>query len=1004
MIMPNEMSFEKRIVFEKLKDSYGNVAEDYIATYAIDRKILFDFLKETQPKVTERLLKECSESDLLSLIYEAISRNGIIKALVKGIYIQPAGCAKEQLFLFYTKPNNTINPEEYERYKKNRFFVVKELNYLGTSDRIDVSIGVNGLHLFAVEIKNGTTQTYQDAEVQLKNDRDHSSAYFKHIICSFAMDRLHISMCANLSKDADFLPFNQGNDGGAGNPDTEYPHYPVEYFWEEIMTKEGISNLIQNFIFGEKDSMIFPRYHQFKCTNNIIDDVLDRFTKDDLKNYLIAAAAGSGKTFMIVWTAYKLAYLNDSNNKPIFDSVIIVSNRLVINKQLDQAMNKIDHQSGFVVKPSSSAKLKSSINSGDRIIVANMQKFPDAVDGISSTKNKKFAVLIDEGHDSTSGQYMNDIKTSFSIDDKESLNDYLKDKEFTSEQIANLINDRMDKVEGRLKNVTFIAFTATPKKETREIFGDVVVDENGQPVLDEQGRKEYKPFFSYTMKQAIDEGFILDVLKNYNTYSLYCKAQCIKEQDLLVDLDKTNKTLTEATLLDEKIIEKKVNIFMGFFHSRVNDLDGNLKAIIVTGRREAALKYYIALNKYFADNGLSYKALIAYSDVLEIKGVKYEENDFNNLADPLEEVFHKNKEYKFLVVADKYTTGFDEQYLSMMLVDTPLKGVKAVQTLSRLNRVCPEYPEKRTFVLDFVNEYNDILDAFNTFYVDAKYYRKDDFDDIYKLEKNLDALGLATEEEIHAGAVYLQSASYKKDDSAYLALTQIVARIRIKFENDAKAFSKDPIEQQKYKKDKLWVIRNFVRMYDICIQKTILNDRRLRDKDVFYSYLLACIKLRTNVLLVKDLSELVKFTNICITKKESISDPIYGDGKEMTGSSGANRKPTSKKPETSTLEEAVKVFNESLGLSPTEPIFKEFMEFLLNNPFCINVLAYCQTFDEFEKIIFMNCMDNKCNVYKVLTNNPNVYSVVTKIADFDFRNDCLHWVLLEIWKEKKIKA
>lgn len=998
------MSFEKRIVFENLKKNFGNVGNDYISTYAIDTKLLLEFLNDTQPKVIKRLLVECNQNDLFYLIYQAISKEGIIKALIKGIKIQPAGCKEEQLFLYYTKPNNTINPEEMDRYNKNRFFVVKELNHNGTAERIDISIGVNGLHLFAVELKNGTTQTYLDAEEQLKNERDHSSPYFKHIICSFAMDRLNITMCANLSKDSEFLPFNKGNNGGAGNPDTEYPHYPVEYFWEEVMTKEGISNLIQNFIFFSDDFMIFPRYHQFKCTNNILEDIEKRYKENDLKNYLVAAAAGSGKTFMIVWTAYKLAYLNDKDNKHVFDSVIIVSNRLVINKQLDQAMNKIDHQTGFVIKPATAEKLKKAINDGDRIIVANMQKFPDAVDGISATKNKRFAVLIDEGHDSTSGSYMNDIKTSFSVGEKISLDDYLKNHDFTSEQIADLINDRKEKIEGKLDNVSFIAFTATPKKETREIFGDVVCDEDGNPILDDENRKEYKPFFSYTMKQAIEEGFILDVLKNYNTYSLFCKAQCVKEEDLIVDVDKTNKTLTEATLLDDAIIEKKVNIFMGFFLSRVNDMDGNTKAMIVTGRREAALKYYIAINKYFADNGLSHKALIAYSDCLEIKGKKYFENDFNKLTKPLEEVFHKNKEYKFLIVADKYTTGFDEPYLSMMLVDCGLKSVKAVQTLSRLNRVCKEYPDKRTFVLDYVNDYDDILESFKTFYVDAKYYRKDDYDDIYKLVMNVDDLGLATDEEIHNCAVYLESAEYKKDDSAYLALTQIIARIRIKFEDDAKAFSKDEFEQLKYKKEKLWIIRNFVRMYDICVQKTIISDRLLRDKDVFYSYLLACIKLRTNVLKVKDLSELVRFTNICITKGETIDNPDYGDGKELSGSSGANRKPSKKKPETDTLEEAVKVFNENLGLSPAEPIFKEFMAFLLSNSFCINVLCYSKTFDEFEKIIYMNCMDAKCNVYKVLTNNPSVYNAITKIADFDFRNDCLHFVLLEIWKEKKIKA
>jgi len=996
--MPSdELVFETTIVEKKLFDNFGYKGSNYVAKYAIDKGLLISFLKDSQPKEYAELSGAMSDDAIIEDIYNKIEEKGTVSILLNEIKIKPATRSAVGIRIFYTKPNNNVNPSEWELYKKNRFFVQKELYYKeNSSGRIDISIGVNGIHLFAVELKNGTTQTYLDAEAQLRDERDHTTPYFKHIIASFAMDRSYISFTANLTKEANFLPFNQGFNFGAGNEPRVYPHYPVEYFWLEVMTKDGITNLVQNYVYNDKKKgMVFPRYHQFTCTNKIIDDAAYSNKIRKFHNYLIQAAPGSGKTLMIAWTAYKLSYLCDSNDKKIFDKVLVISNRNVISKQLKDQINQLEHQTGYIVFPKDGNDLAKQFNGGASIIVGNIQKFLEAFDSVSGTADKNYAVLIDEGHDSTSGEYMLSVKKATMSKSKKSVKKFVEESEGDVDWdiLLGKIKAANAQAQGNQENAIYIAFTATPKNTTKELFGTPTRLPD---------KVKYDPFFHYSMKQAIEEGFILDVLKGYTTYDVYCKAGQKDKDEKIVEVMKAVSKMDEMLSQKPEVIEAKTTIFMNFFRTKMKALNGNAKAMIVTGERNQALLYLRAFQKYIKENHLPIKALIAFSGPLEECGVEVTEESINNLPSDttLEREFHNNKEYKLLIVADKYTTGFDEDYLCYMMVDNPLHGTKVVQTLSRLNRISPEYPDKKTHIIDYINDFDTVLDDFSEFYADAKYYKKESGQDIYTLCKLVDDLSLATEEQINEAYKYILLRRYDRTDETNAKLTTIITEVKKKYEEKVKAFSDDKDAQLDYRKEIVWTMRRFVHLYEITANLRKINDDLVTGKYFFYAFFLACIKMRTVDPTRKIVEENVDFSNIGFEKSGEYDNPEYNENVEITSSGGTDRKPTTKRDD---LEEVIKMFNERMGLSAGDKLHDDLKDFLLSNDYFIKVLTKAEEYYDFEEPIFYNAEVDKCNIYKFVMEHPSYEKLKTN-PEFkkDWKEFLLRPLLQEIWKEKYV--
>lgn len=999
----NEVSFEERVVFPQLKSNFAKPNLNYDGSshcfnpeYGVDPILLFRFLKLTQKDVIEDILNECSEDFFLREMMRKIQEKGLLESLIDGIKIKTPSGPQRDLYIYYTKPNNTINRSEIDLYNKNLFFVDRQIMYKnGSNEEIDVGVGVNGFFLFAVELKSGTGETYRDAEVQLMN-RDVSTLFFQNILCSFAMDRQIVEMCAHLHGiGSKFLPFNQGFEGGAGNDPSKI--YRTDYFYDEIMTVDNITNLIQYYIFNDGEKMIFPRYHQFKCTNNILEDVSTRYNAgESLRNYLIYSSMGSGKSNMIAWTAYRLAYLNDSSNNKVFDAIIIVSNRLSINKNLTNTIKRMPHQTNMIITPEHSYQLKNAINNGTgRIILTNIQKFPWVVEGVYSTSGKRFAVLIDEGHDSTTGEYISNAKIALSTDEKKSLKELIGKDNFTSDDIADLLAGRLKKAEGNLDNATFMAFTGTPKGETKMAFG----------IRTEQadGRVLYEPFFKYTMKQAIEEHFILDVLTNYTSYQTYCTAKCISNNEAIVQAATATRALNIAKLLNPSIIQEKALIALDFYNQKAGELSGNSKMMIVCNRREQVMHYYNALCQLIDCSQLDWKVLVAFSGELEYGTKRITENDINQLPEgkTIEDVFHKNKNYRILVVADKFTVGFDEPYLTTMAVDDTLGGVRAVQTLCRLNRVCEGY-EKRTAIIDFVNSYDEIVKDFEPYYNDAKYYRNESPDDLKKLAKLVDDLGIIDYPELKEAARYIIAAKYSAEDEEWAKLTNTVSDCVDRINKMAEDYSSDVYKQIEKRKSVIWTIRRFVRFYDIKSQVSKIDDNELLMKHAFYVYLLFCLKNGGGIPPTIDITKVVKFINISIENKGDWGNPNYDDQIEITARVNTRKQKVSEI-ELKTIEQVVAEFNSAMGLSAQDTLFLEVLSFLRSNEFSQNALLQFDHYSDYKTKITDNATKFQCNVYRVVTHS-DAYRTLSAKPTFDWKEDLLDPALRIIWRENKAEA
>lgn len=761
MSLHKEISFETEIC-EHLAEHGWLYAEGDAVGYDRLRALfpadVLAWVQSTQPKAWETLTKnhgaQAGET-LLTRLRDQLDQRGTLDVLRHGIELLGL---KAPLILAQFKPALAINQDILARYAANRLRVVRQLHYsLHNENSIDLGLFLNGLPVATVELKTDFTQSIDDAVDQYRFDRNPKPkgqtaepllSFPNGALVHFAVSNSEVQMVTKLAGPATvFLPFNQGNDGAAGNPENPHGGHRTAYLWEQVWARESWLEILGRYLIAQRDSkkkiekIIFPRFHQLDVTRKLQTAVLH----DGPGNkYLIQHSAGSGKTNSIAWTAHFLAELHDAQHKKIFDSVLVVSDRNVIDAQLQEALFDFQRTSGVVAtitnkEGSKSGKLAEALSGDKKIVVCTIQTFPfalEAVRKLAATQGKHFAVIADEAHSSQSGEAAAKLKALLSPEELAELNDggEISTEDILTAQMATRADDG---------GITFVAFTATPKNKTMELFG-TRPDPSRKPAPDNVPT----PFHVYSMRQAIEEEFILDVLQNYTSYQLAFKlAHEGKElDDTEVDRSAALKGIMGWVRLHPYNIAQKVQIVVEHFRQYVSPLlDGNAKAMVVVGSRLEAVRWQLAIEKYIKEHGYKIGTLVAFSGEVNDKESGpdgFTENSHalnpNLKGRDIREAF-KGDEYQILLVANKFQTGFDQPLLCGMYVDKRLAGIQAVQTLSRLNRAYPG--NKTTYVIDFVNDTEEVLAAFKTYFTTAALSATTDPNLVFNLRAKLDAAG-----------------------------------------------------------------------------------------------------------------------------------------------------------------------------------------------------------------------------------------------------------------------
>ena len=751
--------------------SYQDKTGTWIYNQVFDRDkyiyidVLSDFIKSTQPQAWaryEKLYGEQAKQKLATRFDKEVQERGLIHVLRSGITDMGV-----KLKVCYFKPESELNEKDNELYQKNVVSVTRQFYFsFSTHETIDMVISVNGIPVIALELKNQfTNQNYENAIVQYK-ERDCKEKIFRlnyRFLVYFAVDHYETWMTTVLKGEHTyFLPFNQGSNGagvsgGKGNP-ANPDGYSTSYLWEKVLTRDSILDLIRKFISFVKEKkeveangktkevieekLLFPRYHQFDVVHKVVDDIKANGAG---KNYLIEHSAGSGKSNSIAWIAYRLASLFDAQNKPIFNSVIVVTNRVVLDSQLQDTINGFDHTPGLVEaidEKKGSRGLKDAINDKKRIIICTVQKFLFAYKDFADLTGRNFAVLIDEAHQGQNGKTALALKTGL-LDKDRAMQEYAKEEGVEVEDLTE--GDILDNLiaQGKHTNQTFIAFTATPKPKTLEAFG--VLDETATTP---DGKPRFRPFHVYSMKQAIAEGFILDVLQDYLTIQEAFRIVKVTDENPELIEGPAQKALVRYYKEHGYTIGHKTDVIMSnFMQSGIKKINGHGKAMVVADSRHNAVRYFWAIKDYIKNHPAechNVGVLVAFSGTVKFDDDQNEYTEANLNIDAeghsinTDKKFRKairSDKYQIMVVADKYQTGFDEPLLHSMYVDKKLVGVNAVQTLSRLNRTARG--KEDAFVLDFVNTEGEIQKAFSQFYEDTTLIGLTDYNQVYDLRTKI---------------------------------------------------------------------------------------------------------------------------------------------------------------------------------------------------------------------------------------------------------------------------
>lgn len=718
---------------------------------------LLDFVRETQPQQWERIERihgAKAGEKFCKRVAREFDKRGVVEVLRRGV--EDLG-ARFKLVFF--APGSDLNELLAEKYWANRMTVVRQLQYsTKNSNSVDTVLFVNGIPVVTIELKNQLTgQTYRDAVDQYKRSRPASEVLFglnRRAVVHFAVDTDEVWMTTKLAgMNTVFLPFNRGFENGAGNPPVPRK-YKTSYLWEEVLAKDSLLDILYRFVQfiphesdRRKDKLIFPRYHQLDAVRALVADAKSHGAG---KNYLVQHSAGSGKSNTIAWLAHHLSNLHDEQQRAVFDSIVVITDRRVLDKQLQDTICAMDHTAGVVVRVDKNAQqLTEALADGAKIIISTLQKFPFVDVSNVATTGKRFAVVVDEAHSSQTGEASEKLKQVLAdtvTAGKESEEDLLEryaaaEAQVEAEQLE--IDEQIAeelRTQGCQQNLSFFAFTATPKQKTLEIFGTPVPDATP------------RPFHVYSMRQAIDEGFILDVLQNYTTYQTYYRVGKTAADDPEYSTKQANKALGKYLSLHPYNLRQKAEIIIEHFRTNVaHKIGGNAKAMLVTGSRLHAVRYYFAFRDYVAQKGYTdLGVLVAFSGMVEDEGAEYTEEQLNQIPERELPGKFSTGEYQLLLVAEKYQTGFDQPLLHTMYVDKKLHGVKAVQTLSRINRIHPGKTD--TFVLDFVNSAEDIQKSFQDYYISTGITNETDPNIVYDLYHFLASYHLWTDKEVEGFA------------------------------------------------------------------------------------------------------------------------------------------------------------------------------------------------------------------------------------------------------------
>ena len=904
---PKESIHKEKVIqdhiIEELVSKQGyrqGKTEDYDRALALDKELLLEFIQNTQAdswRKLEEYYPASAETEFFKQLERAFKQRGALDVIRRGIKLVP-NIAFELCFF---KPASSLNEELVTLYDSNILSITPELEYsLKNANRIDLVIFVNGIPLATLECKNPATgSNFKRAEKQYCRDRPPAGeallTFKRGALVHFALDEDNVSMSTKLANgNTRFLPFNRGFEQGAGNPDIE-GEFPIAYLYcdqpesKAVFSREILLDIIGRFmlleIFEGEQILTFPRFHQLDAVLKLIEHAKSHGAG---QNYLIQHSAGSGKSNTIAWTAHRLISLHDEHDKSVFDTVIVVTDRVVLDRQLQDTVARFEQTQGLVKKiDGASRQLKEAIEQGARIIITTIQKFStDYLKEVSGQSRRRFAILVDEAHSSQSGKSADSLVKALTRENsKKAPND-----------IEDLIADYQKK-RGPQSNISYFAFTATPRNVTLERFG--IKDSNGLP----------RPFHLYSMKQAIEEGFILDVLQNYITYKAYYELEKAIQDDPKLRSRRGKRQVARFASLHPTAIFQKVEVIVEHFRRHIlGELGGWAKAMLVTQSREHAIRYYHAITKYIKENKYDgIRALVAFSGEKELDGHNYTEAGINTFSETqLPEKFD-SPEYQLLIVAEKYQTGFDQPKLCAMYIDRKLEALQTVQTLSRLNRTEPR--KRHTFILDFQNTMEEIQSAFRPYYETTFMEETSDPNQIYQLSERIESFSIIDKDELSMFAERFYQDELSSQDRTFL---QRYIKTAVQRFND----QEDEKKQEEFRQ----LLKSYTRFYSFISQIVSLQDTYLEKLFSYSSWLFRFLpsrKIPPDIEITDDMLSLKKFR---IEEKErgGVSLPFSAPkGAPLSPIKDFGANPYTKD-EKRALSEIVKDFNRRNGTEFTD--------------------------------------------------------------------------------------
>lgn len=977
----NEIHFEDT-VFDYLKDSRlytSRLSHQFNLDYVLDVELLQNFITTTQPDTWQKLQKQfpTNTMDAVSAEFAKLrDRRGILNLLREGFVLQGA-----TVKLISFKPSSGLNEEHRRKYETNKFSVIRQVHYSSQfpDKSLDLVIGINGIPIITMELKNEFTgQNVTHAIEQYSKRRDSKDPFLRNCLVHFAVDNNTVMMTTKLENgNTRFLPFNRDTK----NPVIENK-FASSYLWEDILQADSLLEILNNYVFYEEDekskevTTIFPRYHQRDGVRKLIADVKENGTG---KNYLIQHSAGSGKSKTIAWLAHQLSNLFGANEQPIFDSVIVITDRIVLDRQLKKQIKQFEKIKGTVrTIDKGSKQLMKALEDGDKIIISTLQKFGYIAD-LAKLNGKRFAIVVDEAHSSQSGENVKDLKLALTTD--EALKNIINQDDENTEP-KDTVEAELEKVmvsRQRLPHLSFFAFTATPKQKTLELFG----------IPDATQKRGFRAFHEYTMRQAIEEGFILDVLQNYTTKSTYFelieneKAEEGKEFEKL----KAKRLLMAEVNKHPFAISAKSHIMLNhFIEKTIHKIGGRAKSMLVTSSRAHAVLYKQAFDKIIKEQGFDIQTLVAFSGTVEIDNEKYTEENMNGpRVKDIAEEFAKPG-YKVLIVANKFQTGFDQPLLHTMFVDKALGSVATVQTLSRLNRTTKN--KQDTFVIDFVNKQEDIQADFQDYYQSTSLDKATDTQKLYNLKYEIEKVDVFTGDDV---TYFIEMFVRKKVKSEVLSpfFKKIVDERYIPLANE---------DKDKFRKN----VNKYVRQYSFISQIITFIDTDLEKFYLFTKLLFKYLPYERETLPL-EVTQMVDMDKFRIQEEQNGAIILQPEDAELENTDADGHR--GKKPEPKEiLEVIVKEINEkyAIDLGEADKVIKGLREKLMQDE-SLKKSFSADNVDQLKKLKLKESIDKA-----FLSNVDDYLGFMNKIekdqglSNF-FMSQMFHWYNSELKQQSKEK-